>query len=119
MSEIQEILSKLSSEELGELLSIVKERENAAVKSTKKTRWSKKDTEFLTINYPKYGMQFCIDALLRSESSIDKKVRELGLSHEPFPSEDPDIFRPNKVNGKPIKEKQRKNLFANIFLIFL
>jgi len=110
---VKDILSKLTSEELGELLSIVKEKEKNFKPSPKKTRWSKKDIEFLKGIYPKYGIQYCSDALGRSYSSINKKVKELNLSHEPFPSEDPDIFRQNKSNGKLIKQKERKNLFLD------
>lgn len=41
--------------------------------------WNNEELEFLTINYPIYGAQFCADKLGRTPMSIFKKASRLGL----------------------------------------
>jgi hypothetical protein len=45
-------------------------------------RWTHEEIEWLSENYPKYGKNYCMDQLKRSEASVRKKASHLQLKVE-------------------------------------
>ena len=117
VDKLQEILSKLDTDELEELLDIVKENKKVNENlPLKRGRFSMKEIDFLIEYYPKRGGQWCADELRRHFKSIWTKADHLGLSFKPVtlepPKEERDIFRPNKIYATPMDTTtQRNNLF--------
>ncbi len=112
LKKLTEILAKLDTNELEELLDIVKENKNKEDKdiTNRKGKFSMKEVDFLSEYYPKHGTQWCVDHLGRTPESILKKAEKLGLSFQPI--EDPHIFHPTKIYAEPMDTKtHRPNLF--------
>ncbi len=114
---LKEILSKLDSDELEELLNIVKEKKQVDDPTRlKRGRYSMTELDDLIKYYPLHGPQWCASYLNRNLISIQKKSSELSLAFTPMSKnqEEPDIFRPNKIYASPIDTTTpRQNLFLN------
>jgi hypothetical protein len=45
-------------------------------------KWTKEDDDFLTDNYPKYGVKYCMTQLKRTKRSIELRCRKLKLYYD-------------------------------------